>query len=205
MADGKGSRWHNYKSLDKHSICFDGETMLERTVRLIRERDGDGEIFITSHNPNVCIDGAVRHEPLHNVLEIDRFTWELICDECCFLYGDVFYTEAAMTAIIGTVPEKPLLFFGSADSIFAIRVRSGAAFSDCVEAVRAAFLAGKIAECKGWQVYHCYCGLPLEGRAIGGDFLLCEDMTRDFNSPEDYEAFVRRRAQTRKENNRVNQ
>lgn len=190
MADGKGSRWHNYKSLDKHSIRFDGETVLERTVRLLRERDSRCEIFITSHNPNVRVDGAVRHEPLANVLEIDRFTRELICDECCFLYGDVFYTDAAMDAIVGAQPEGAMLFFGSEESIFAIRVRSGAAFADCVQAVREAFLAGQVGECKGWQVYHRYAALPLEGRAIGTDFVLSKDITRDFNSPEDYESFV---------------
>lgn len=201
MADGKGSRWHNYKSLDKHSIRFDGETMLERTVRLLRERDGGCEIYITSHNPNVRVVGATRHEPIANVLEIDRFTQELICDDCCFLYGDVFYTDAAMDAVVGTEPDGAMLFFGSRESIFAIRVRDGAAFSACVQAVREAFLAGRVEECKGWQVYHQFIGLPLDGRAVGSNFIISNDITRDFNSPEDYESFLcRTERQAGKEN-----
>ena len=92
MADGKGTRWNNYGNTTKHLYEINGESLLARTVRLLRENNVS-DIIITSHNPKYEIDGAKRYEPKNNVLEIDRFTYELIEDDVCFLYGDTFYTE----------------------------------------------------------------------------------------------------------------
>lgn len=38
MADGEGKRWGNYKGVPKHLITVEGETILERTIRLLRGR-----------------------------------------------------------------------------------------------------------------------------------------------------------------------
>ena len=67
MADGKGSRWNNYMGLTKHNIRIGGETLLERTVRLLHEYDDAAEVIITSHNTQLHIDGAERYEPKNNV------------------------------------------------------------------------------------------------------------------------------------------
>lgn len=101
MADGKGSRWNRYLNRTKHEISFDGETLIERTVRLIRENAPSALITVTSHKPDLKTAGARRYEPKNNVLEIDRFTAELIGDDVCFLYGDVLYSEAAIRRICG--------------------------------------------------------------------------------------------------------
>ena len=93
MADGKGSRWNNFMGHKKHDISVSGETLLERTVRLVHKFDDAAEVIITSHDKSISIPGAVRYEPKNNVLEIDRFTAELIGSDMCFLYGDVLYSE----------------------------------------------------------------------------------------------------------------
>lgn len=82
-------------------------------MRLVHKFDDAAEIIITSHDESVSIPGAVRYEPKNNVLEIDRFTAELIGDDMCFLYGDVLYSESAVKSVISHRGEKPLLFFGS--------------------------------------------------------------------------------------------
>ncbi len=184
MADGKGKRWDNYHEIPKHLITYQGETLLARTVRLIRERDPEAEVVITSHDPRYEIDGATRYEPKHNVLEIDRFTKELIRDDMCFLYGDTFYTEEAMQTIVSR-PAEPLVFFGNSRSIIAIKIRDGKLFGDLVAKVRKMYKAGEIAACKGWQVYRLYAGLDLNERAVGKDFVQVEDATKDFNSAAD--------------------
>ena len=190
MADGKGSRWNNYMGHGKHDIRIGGETLLERTVRLVHEHDSTAEVIITSHNEAVNIDGAVRYEPKNNVLEIDRFTAELIGDDMCFLYGDVYYSEEAVKAIVGSADKQPLLFVGSKTSICAVLIKDGALFKSLYEKIRSMFLEGAIAECKGWQVYHLYAGLPLESREIGSGYLITDSFTRDFNSPDDYNEFI---------------
>ena len=191
MADGKGRRWQNYMGLDKHCIPIDGETLMERTVRLAHKYDPDAEVIITSHNEALNVEGALRYEPKNNVLEIDRFTSELIADNMCFLYGDVFYAEETIKCIVSDNSAERVLFFGNEKSICAALVRDGKYFSALVDDIRARFLAGEIAECKGWQVYHLHAALPLEGRDIGEHFVNVSKLTCDFNSPEDYDKYVR--------------
>lgn len=185
MADGKGTRWQNYNDIPKHLIEIDGETLLGRTVRLLKEGNPECEVIITSHDSRYEIPGARRYEPLNNNLEIDRFTEELIEDDVCFLYGDTFYSEKAMNAILTTEPED-MMFFGNGRSIVAIKVADGDLFRHHVDRVRELFLAGKIAKCIGWQVYQSFTGLPFGEKQIGEKFLVLEDGTEDFNSPEDY-------------------
>ena len=185
MADGKGTRWNNYHNIPKHLIEIGGETLLARTVRLLRENDARADIVITSHDPRYEGPGARRYEPQNNHLEIDRFTEELIADDVCFLYGDTFYSESVIQKIADTPAEK-LLFFGNERSIVAIKVADGALFRQHVDRVRALFLAGKIEKCIGWQVYQSFEGLPFGEKTIAADYILIQDGTEDFNSPEDY-------------------
>ena len=185
MADGKGTRWNNYHNIPKHFIEIDGETLLARTVRLLRENDARADIVITSHDPRYEVPGARRYEPQNNHLEIDRFTEELIADDVCFLYGDTFYSESVIQKIADTPAEK-LLFFGNERSIVAIKVADGALFRQHVDRVLALFLAGKIEKCIGWQVYQSFEGLPFGEKTIAADYILIQDGTEDFNSPADY-------------------
>ena len=185
MADGKGTRWNNYHNIPKHLIEIDGETLLARTVRLLRENDARADIVITSHDPRYEVPGARRYEPQNNHLEIDRFTEELIADDVCFLYGDTFYSESVIQKIADTPAEK-LLFFGNERSIVAIKVADGALFRQHVDRVRELFLAGKIEKCIGWQVYQSFEGLPFGEKTIAADYILIQDGTEDFNSPADY-------------------
>ena len=78
------------------------------------------------------------------------------------------------------------MFFGNGRSIVAIKVADGELFRRHVHRVRDLFLAGKIEKCIGWQVYQSFTGLPFGEKQIGEKFLVLEDGTEDFNSPEDY-------------------
>ena len=191
MADGKGTRWQNYNDIPKHLIEIGGETLLGRTVRLLKEGDPGCEVIITSHDSRYEIPGARRHEPLNNNLEIDRFTEELIEDDVCFLYGDTYYSDFAMRTIISTEADD-MMFFGNGRSIVAIKVADGDLFRAHVHRVRDLFLEGKIAKCIGWQVYQSFTGLPFGEKQIGEKFLVLEDGTEDFNSPEDYNRRTKR-------------
>ena len=190
MADGKGTRWQNYNDIPKHLIEIDGETLLGRTVRLLNEGDPGCEVIITSHDSRYEFAGARRYEPLHNHLEIDRFTEELIENDVCFLYGDTFYSENAIATILSTQTDD-MIFFGNARSIVAIKVADGALFRRHVDRVRDLFLRGEIEKCIGWQVYQSFTGMPFGEKKIGEKFLVLEDGTEDFNSPEDYNRKMR--------------
>jgi len=185
MANGQGVRWNNFNNKPKHLIEIDGETLLSRTVRLLHKFDKNSQIFITSDDERYEVPGAVRHEPLDNKLEIDRFTYELIDDNACFLYGDTYYTEHAIENIVSKTADR-LLFIGTKQRIVAIKVYDGEEFKRHIDAVKKMFLEGHILDCKGWQVYQSFEGLPFDEIRIAGHYLLVDDATQDFNYPEDF-------------------
>lgn len=186
MCDGKGTRWKNYKDIPKHFVKINGEPLIKRTVRQLNERENNCEIIITSHDKRYEIEGSTRYEPLNNVLEIDRFTEELIDDNICFLYGDTYYPDEVIDSIISE-KASDILFFGNAKSIVAVKIKDGKLFKKHVSRVRKLFLDGKIKNCKGWQVYQSFVGLEFDKKQIGEKFVLVNKDTIDFNTPKEYE------------------
>ena len=185
MADGKGTRWNNFNNIPKHFIEINGEKIIFRTVRLLNEMDPDCSVTVTSHDPRYDIPGSSRHEPSNNILEIDRFTEELLEDNVCFLYGDTYYSEEALRLIIRTEAE-PLMFFGNSRSIIAVKIKDATVFKKHFDRIKELFLSGKISRCVGWQIYESFTGGDLESKQINGSFITIDDSSRDFNSPDDY-------------------
>lgn len=194
MADGDMKRWHAQSAIPKHLLTVDGETLLSRLVRQLRRADGGAEVFITSHNPAYEVPGAVRWEPRENHLEIDRFTRELICDDVCFLYGDTCYTDGAVDFIAGKKTDA-LWFVGSQRSIVAVIAHDGQLLQNHVDRARDAFLAGRITDCRGWQVYQSYAGLPFGAPCTGPAFTKLTDGTCGFNTWQEYEEFLEKRGE----------
>lgn len=192
MADGKATRWQGHMGVSKHMVQIDGEPLIARTVRLLREiADEPYEIIITSHNQNYEFEGCKRYEPLDNNYEIDRFTEELIIDNMCFLYGDTYYTESALKKILETRNGKEILFFGNEKSIVAVKIGDGENFRFHKDKVKKSFINGEIENCKGWQVYQSLTGQNLKKAPIvDKNFILIDDKTTDINTPEDYDRLV---------------
>lgn len=85
------------------------------------------EIIVTSHDKRYEFKGSRRYEPVANEYEIDRFTDELIEKDTCFLYGDTYYTESAIEAIVKADTDR-ILFFGNERSIVAVKITDQAEF-----------------------------------------------------------------------------
>lgn len=190
MADGKGTRWNHYQGIEKHFIEIDGEAIIERTIRLVKQWDPKADIIVTSHNANYVFEGTTRYEPLHNQLEIDRFTFELIDVGVCFLYGDTYYTENAIQQIIEKQNDS-LLFFGTLKKIVAIKVMDKEQMQAHCRRVRQLYLNQQIEKCIGWQLYQSFEQLPFTTPKINNHFILLKDETKDFNTPKDYQKFLR--------------
>lgn len=186
MCDGKGKRWNNYKGIPKHFIQVHGEPLIKRIVRQLNRKDGDADVIITSHDKRYDIEGALRYEPKNNILEIDRFTDELIQDDICFLYGDTYYTDSAIDIILNTDPID-IVFFGNEKRIVGIKIKDGELFKKHVDRVRDLFLNKKIKDCKGWQVYQSFMNLEFDRKIIDKKFVVVDKDTIDFNTLEDYE------------------
>ena len=187
MADGKGSRWRNHMGVPKHLAEIKGEKLICRTIRQLREVfKNSAEIIVTSHDKSYEFEGSRRYEPLNNVLEIDRFTEELIIDDMCFLYGDTHYTKKSIEIILKDVPGD-IVFYGNKKSIVAVRIKNSEVFKKHKAIVRELYLEGKIEKCKGWQVYQSFTGQNMSASpVIGKNFVYVDELTRDFNTAEEY-------------------
>ncbi|MGO1590537.1 MAG: NTP transferase domain-containing protein [Ancrocorticia sp.] len=195
MANGNGTRWKGYLGTPKHLLTIDGETLLTRIVRQIREREPGAEVYVSAENPQYETPGAIRHAPQRKEIELDRFVPELLCDGVCFLYGDTFYTDDAMDTIMAGMDES-MQFFATQRSIVAVKTEDADLMSKHLENVRTQYTSGRITRCKGWQVYRSYKGQPLDGLGAADEgLILIEDETGDFNRPEDLQRFAAARTQ----------
>lgn len=196
MADGEGKRWGNYKGVPKHLITVEGETILERTIRLLIKLGIDEtDIWVTSSDPryktiwNNTIPQSIKD------CELERFEESLINGPVCYLYGDVYYTEPAMQTIIETDTDD-ILFFGSDWEIFAIKVKEINKFLNEKHKVKEKYMTGELNRCIGWEIYRSLHGLLMEdeydfdNHKITDDYVKILDETCDFDYPTEYEEWL---------------
>lgn len=188
MAAGQGKRWNNYLGIPKHLIEINGETLLERTSRLLKE-NGITNYIITGHDSRYSEYGKLSAQT-DNDCEIDRF--EKVNKPVCYLYGDVYYTEDAIKKIINT-PVEDVIFLGSGQEIFAVKVKDLDLFYRHKNEVKKLYLDDKINRCIGWEVYRSITGTPLDKHWIRGKYVYIEDETDDIDYPEDYGRFKAKR------------
>ena len=116
MCGGQYQRW----STPRHLVKVNGEVILERTIRLLRE-NGVEDIAISSNNPLFGVWGLplLMHENSYNANGYDNFTgyW---CDafyptdeEVCYIFGDVYFSPEAIKTIVETDTDD-IEFFASA-------------------------------------------------------------------------------------------
>lgn len=189
MCAGKGTRWGNYLGVPKHLIEINGETLLGRTTRLLKE-NGITNYIITGSDERYKKYGKLVPQT-DNDCEVDRFeiTNE---EEICYLYGDVYYTEKAIKTIVNT-DTNDILFFGSEMEIFAIKVKDKEKFLWHKKNVKKRYLNGEIWRCIGWEVYRSLNDIPFDQHIIQNMYCKILDETDDIDYPEDYEKFVKER------------
>ncbi len=192
MADGDMKRWNMACKIPKHMVKIGNETLLERLVRQVHTLQPEAQAIITSHDRRYEVAGAIRYEPKNNRMEIDRFTWELIEDDTCFLYGDTYYTDEAIRVICQTQTDR-LHFVGTDRSIVALIAHREEELRRHITRVKEAFLAGECHDCRGWQVYQSYTGQPFDRLCIGKDFTKVPNDTCGFNEWQEYQYFLEKR------------
>jgi choline kinase len=186
MAAGNGKRWNNYLGVPKHLIKINNETLLERTTRLLKENDVY-DFVITGSDERYSQYGELIPQT-KNDCEIDRFEESIINDEVCYLYGDVYYTEKAIKIITNT-KTKDIVFFGSEDEIFAVKIKNINLFLKHKRKVKELFLENKINRCIGWEIYRSINNIPFDEHIINKKYVKILDGTDDIDYPEDYEKF----------------
>lgn len=110
LANGEGTRWGNYKGVPKQLIEIDGETILHRMVRLLRDEGVSKE--------DICICGKFEDDDAVSVVtesKTKREVFEEIANIAkgpfAILYGDCYYTQAIVHEIVNRPINKFDEFF----------------------------------------------------------------------------------------------
>lgn len=187
MADGQGKRWNNYMGVPKHLIELNGERLIDRTVRLLKENDIQN-IIVMASDERYKIEGTKLIPQSIREYEIDRFDLQFLNGEVCYLYGDVYYTEEAIQKIVET-PTDDILVFGrnkpseinkkEYGELFAFKVKNVDKFKQCVSYIRNEVIAGRNRDL-GWELYS----------HIGCPFILIDDRSEDFDYPKDFDRWL---------------
>lgn len=208
---GDATRWGNYLGVPKHFVPVDDEEpLLYRTVRQARER-GLAPIVVSRADDEYKIPGATQYiaklDPRN--FDADKFlsSWELwdSDERTLVLYGDVFFTDAAMDTIAEHDRREWMLFCRPFPSWFTGKpygecfahsfwpehwAEHLAAFGRIIDLRR----AGILTRCGGWEHHKAMCGF---GDAVIADMytlaasrrVVIDDHTDDFDCSYDYDTW----------------
>ena len=214
IAAGSATRWGNHMGVPKHLIVIEGEPILYRTVRLLKER-GVKNIYVVGppDDPRYEVPGSKLYIPTKDRSnhDADKFLnssplWNLSGRTIVF-YGDVYFTEEAMDTIINWYDMKWTLFARFGASKF-----TGTKWGECFaqsfypQAIPkhrdmliyiAALMNDKvIRRCGGWEHYRAMNGAREKNvsKHIKYKRLVeIDDWSDDFDYAQDYDRWIENR------------
>lgn len=99
LANGEGTRWHNYKGVPKQLIEIDGETILHRMIRLLRE-EGVAKKNIIICGPFKDAEATSKITKSKTKREVFEEIANLAKGPFTILYGDCYYTKECIHEIV---------------------------------------------------------------------------------------------------------
>lgn len=211
IAAGEATRWNNYMGVPKHLIEIEQEPIIYRTVRLLNERGVYDVHVVAPDDDRYRIDGSKIYIPKKNRknYDADKFLnseplWNTEGRTVVF-YGDVFFTDDAMSKIVSSEIESWRLFcrFGKSDI-------TGTPYGECFaqsfypadiprhrkELKYIAKLRANrvITRCGGWEharAMHGARGKKVRDHRPYPGYIEIDDWTDDFDKPEDYDRFMK--------------
>lgn len=209
LANGKRERWADYLGIAKQEIVIDGEKLLERTIRLLRE-NGVNDTLISGPWPGYGVQWFIPEADIDTIngrLGVRR-KWSRT-GRTVILLGDVFYSEAAMRTIVEYDGRDSHLFarFGPSMTTGKIWAEIFAnsfwpehhqSHERSMRTVVEMHHRGELPRGGLWESYlldhgHLYDGIHADGTVDNlGNATVIDDWTDDFDFPSDYDAFMQR-------------
>ena len=206
---GEATRWNNYLGVPKHLISVDGETLIERTVRLLHKyKREDINVHLVVKNLNddrYVIKGATRYKADLNPdnVDADKFLsskklWNKT-GRTMVIYGDVWFSEEAIKRIVRSEIMEWTLFANFEEcfvqSFYPIDIPKHLA---ALYKIRDAYKQGFISRCGGWEHYRAFVDTDLVEHKVGPHFYLVFDESDDFDFPSDYDEWIKKHEEYKK-------
>lgn len=216
-----GGQYNHFKT-PKQLLKINGEVLVERTIRLLKE-NGIEDIAISTNNPAF---DYLKVEILHhqnnyigngpNEKTNSKYCWlnayYPMDEPCCYLHGDVYFSDEAIKTIINTQVKNTMFFCtfdwndGEKDKRnykgrepFAYKVVNQKLFRNSINDLLKMVDEGKFKDglppiC--WQLYRYINNLDINYNAKKwteinnifqekGDYIVINDYTTDVDKPED--------------------
>jgi hypothetical protein len=202
LAAGEGSRWGNHRDTPKHILKINGETLLERQVRLFP----DFETIIVTSREDYKTKGATLHFPetrnkraLNTESRLTKPLWSKEGRTIVTL-GDIYFTEECAEKI-NNYKQREYKFFGRENE--GVTCPYGELFCQSfypehhdqyeqayIECDRL-YEEGIIRRNEWWEHYRITEGIDPNVHAVGKMFIEHNDLTDDFDYPQDYDLFIK--------------
>jgi hypothetical protein len=214
IAAGEGLRWGDYLGIPKHLAEVDGEPVLYRTARLLKQNGVSEIIIVGPTDPRYKLDKVNLFVPEKHpeYADADKFlSSEILWNtkgRTITLFGDVFFSEEAMTTIV-SCDRKIWTVFGRSTGSEFTGTQYGEIFAhsffpedipkhkECLEILVGAVNSKDAKNGSGWEHYKVMQGV--RGRDIrrskiitDNNFVEINDFTEDFDYPDDYDEFIKR-------------
>jgi hypothetical protein len=192
LAAGKGRRWKSISP--KHYLEIDGERIIQRSIRMANTMFDDvvvavpGTHYVTGAREHVVSD-PLRGSEQQKILS-SKEEWS--AGRTTLLYGDVYYTEVAMRALVESDHQLTFLIRHGAShvtgkphgEIYAIGFLSVMQKKITDAMAEFGYVEG-IPSRAGWWLWHCFRDIATE--------IVVTDETEDFDTLQDYQRWCESR------------
>ena len=188
------------------------EPLLFRTVRLLKERGITP--YISTNDIRLLEKAYFDVEHLQMFLECGKYDIQIIQhhnkeywldafyptnEPVCYLFGDVYYTAAALEKIITNIPRE-YTFFGTYrtevkkwDEPFAFKVVNQHRFRIAIEQLKTMADNKELSRDPiSWELYRLLEGIYVGAHRIKDNFVIIEDDTTDADNEEELEELKKR-------------
>jgi CTP:phosphocholine cytidylyltransferase-like protein len=206
LAAGEGTRWGNYTGVPKHLLEIDGESLIQRTTRQIFPYVD--RTFVVGVDSSYKTDFSELFVPQQKqpALEMHKFSssQSLWSERTVILFGDVYYTDEAISTIIQDT-EDFTFFLRSGPSSFTQKPYGeiyAFSFWDSIheklqETLDVLLNQHDIYGAGGWSLMRHLLGVSHRSRnrdhLTKGHYIEIDDWTEDFDNPIDFDRWLEAR------------
>lgn len=197
MCGGEYPQWE----IPKHLQTVNGERIVERTIRLLKE-NGITDIAISSKD-NAFIGLGVsilRHKNNYGKGGLWTEGFFPTGEPACYIFGDVYFSPEAIQTIVETKTNS-IEFFASAPPFspqytrqwaepFAFKAQDQRRFRKCIEEAEVLYKYKLLNRLIAWELWQVIKGTPLN-EIDHTNYTVINDYTCDIDEPEDIEILER--------------
>lgn len=186
--------------IPRQLVEINGERLIDRTIRLLKE-NGVYDITVLCNDDRFNYLDVSIYKPRNDVYDyinkkgywLDAFPNELIEDNVCFIWGDVYFSSDAISKIVNTECEENLFFCShnnrseyyikEYDEPFGYKIVDSDLFKKHIEIVKKLYDEGKT--CRHpiiWEVYRSMNNIDINTHLMTKNYVAINDITCDIDS-----------------------